>query len=153
MKLISPRRILISSGNSSIDVARSQRPKGVSRWASGSKAPLASQALFMVRNFKSQKAFPRRPGRCWRKITGAPRRKRTSQATTSNRGKSSSRANRAARRSAEFLIVKYRINKTSPLASRKQIANFYRITTQKSIAPHTRMAHNSITIYSTLLRQ
>ena len=43
------------SFNSSMEVARNHWPKGVSRWASGSRAPEASRALVIVRNLSSSK--------------------------------------------------------------------------------------------------
>ena len=61
-RLISPRRTLINSGNSSRLVFRRILPNSVSRSVSGRAWPAASVSSRMVRNLRSVNGLPSRPG-------------------------------------------------------------------------------------------
>ncbi len=63
---------LMSSGNSSRLVLRRNFPKLVSRWSSGSRLPSLSRSFVIVWNLYMKNGVPFRPGRFWRKKTGAP---------------------------------------------------------------------------------
>ncbi len=80
-RLISPLNTFHNSGNSSRLLVRKKQPKGVSRCASGSKAPPASRASVMVRNLTMRNVLPSKPGRTWVNNIGLPSFCRTSQAS------------------------------------------------------------------------
>src|SRR5690348_3645934 len=98
-RLMSPRRTLTSSGNSSRLVARRNAPSLVRRRESGSSAPCASRASRIVRNLQSVNGRSWIPGRCCLKITGLPRLARTASATSANTGDNTMRAGTVSARS------------------------------------------------------
>ena len=83
---MSPRSTFHKVGSSSRLVERRKRPRRVRRTESVvSKSSLARGGR-MVRNLRSIKSFPCRPGRAWQKRTGAPRCRRTVIDTTASTG-------------------------------------------------------------------
>ena len=83
-RLISPRSTFHNSGNSSRLLARKKRPKGVSRCASGSNAPLEPRSSVIVRNFIILKGEPCSPDLICEKNTGLPSFRRTCNAIRAN---------------------------------------------------------------------
>src|SRR5690554_2347422 len=87
-RLMSPLSTFQSSGNSSRLVARRKLPKGVMRCSSGSGLPCLSVASSIVRNLIISNGLPFRPGRVWRKNTGAPSLRQIKRATKAKTGAS-----------------------------------------------------------------
>ena len=67
IRLISPRRTLISWGSSSRWLQRKKRPTGVTRLSPGMHhlGPSSSLSRYMERIFRIVKGFPFSPSRCW----------------------------------------------------------------------------------------
>ena len=82
MMLISPFKMLKSSGSSSKLVERKNFPNFVSLTSSGSNSPFSSRPSVIVRNLYILNIFSSFPGRGWRNSTGLPSFTRTSAATT-----------------------------------------------------------------------
>ena len=80
--LISPFKILNSSGNSSKLVERKNFPNFVSLTSSGSSSPFSSRSSVIVRNLYILNIFSSFPGRGCLNSTGLPSFTRTSTATT-----------------------------------------------------------------------
>lgn len=72
MMLISPRRMLKTSGSSSSEDARREQPNFVNRWSSGRRFPFSSLASVIVLNLYRLKIRSSFPGRGCLKITGLP---------------------------------------------------------------------------------
>lgn len=83
---ISPRMMLMSSGNSSNEHDRSHRPKEVKRSSSGSKFPSLSLALVIVRNLRILNVLPPKPLLSCLKKIGEPNLSRTIIHKTRNKG-------------------------------------------------------------------
>lgn len=84
--LISPSKILKSSGNSSSEVFLNKAPNFVSLTLSGNNSPLVSRASVIVLNLYKVKIFSFFPGLSCLKITGLPSFIFTNPAVTNSTG-------------------------------------------------------------------